>query len=147
MTRRFFSRLAVLAGLGLMPPAAHAAADPVMGTWWTRENESRVQIAPCGESICGTIVWMKEPNKEDGTPKRDANNPDEAAQRNTIMGLQILHSFTQEKPGKWEDGKIYNPRDGKTYRSIVTATGPDELEVEGCVLFLCDGQTWTRFKE
>jgi uncharacterized protein (DUF2147 family) len=54
---------AVLAG------GVNAAADPV-GTWQTENGRSRVKIVPCGDALCGTIVWLKDPNDpETGKPR------------------------------------------------------------------------------
>jgi hypothetical protein len=45
---------------------------------------------------------------------------------------------------QWE-GHVYNAKDGQIYSSTITPTGPDQLEIKGCVLgFLCGGETWTR---
>ena len=38
-----------------------AFADPV-GTWLTEGGKSRVRVVNCGGNLCGTIVWLKEPN-------------------------------------------------------------------------------------
>src|SRR5262245_16445718 len=55
--------LLVLAGCG-----SALAADP-SGTWLTQGGNSRVKIADCGGALCGTIIWLKEPNDEGGKPK------------------------------------------------------------------------------
>ncbi len=44
---------------GLVSPAS--AASP-LGTWYTADKDSQVRIANCGGAICGTLVWLKEPN-------------------------------------------------------------------------------------
>ena len=52
----------------------------------------------------------------------------------------------KKKPGvdQWE-GQVYNAKDGQLYSSTIKPTGPDQLEIQGCVLgFLCGGETWTR---
>jgi hypothetical protein len=52
----------------------------------------------------------------------------------------------KKKPGvdQWE-GLVYNAKDGKSYQSTIKPAGPDQLEIQGCVLgFLCGGETWTR---
>ncbi|MDF1721136.1 MAG: DUF2147 domain-containing protein [Minwuia sp.] len=135
-----------LAALPFISLAAQAATDPVEGTWLTENGGAHIEIAPCGGSMCGTIIWLKEPLREDGTPKRDINNPEEANHGNPIIGLQMIKGFKKEKPGIWEDGEIYDPESGKTYDSNMEARGPDTLGVEGCVLFFCQEQTWTRMK-
>ena len=45
---------------------------------------------------------------------------------------------------QWE-GQVYNAKDGQFYSSAIKPTGPDQMEIQGCVLgFLCGGETWTR---
>ncbi|HEY0802475.1 MAG TPA: DUF2147 domain-containing protein, partial [Steroidobacteraceae bacterium] len=47
-------------------------------------------------------------------------------------------------PDQWE-GQVYNGKDGQLYKSSIKLSGPDQLEIQGCVLgFLCGGETWTR---
>ena len=137
-----------LLAAGMLAPmaggAALAAGDPVEGIWKTENGRAHVQIKPCGTSMCGNIIWMAEPNKEDGTPKRDRNNPDEAKQEQPILGLQIISGFERDKPGVWDDGDIYDPESGKTYGSNLEVKPDGSLGVEGCILFLCQEQTWTR---
>ena len=46
--------------------------------------------------------------------------------------------------GEWEDGDIYNPRNGETYDAELEEVDANTLKVSGCVWFLCETQTWTR---
>ena len=39
-------------------------------------------------------------------------------------------------------GKIYNPRDGRFYKSKLKLLNNGNLKVEGCLLFFCDGEEW-----
>ena len=53
---------------------------------------------------------------------------------------------TSMKPAggdRW-DGQIYNPENGKTYTGHISLKSPDVLRVEGCLLFFCGGEDWTR---
>ena len=54
-------RLAVVAlcfSATMIIPAV--AADPA-GTWYTGDKESQVRITNCGGALCGSLVWLKEP--------------------------------------------------------------------------------------
>ena len=44
---------------------------------------------------------------------------------------------------KWEDGKIYNPKNGKTYRCSMWLEGK-ELKVRGHLGIFHETQTWKR---
>ena len=121
------------------------AADP-SGTWLTQAGTSRVKIADCGGALCGTIVWLKEPNdSETGKPKTDKNNSDAAKRSRPLMGVQIVLSMKPAGEGKW-NGQVYNAEDGKTYTGNITFTGGNSLQLQGCALggLVCKGQTWTK---
>ena len=128
-----------------MAGAASAADPDPRGLWLTEGGKSRVEIADCDGSLCGRIVWLREPNNEDGTPKLDVDNEDESLRDRPIVGLKVLWGFSHDGDGEWSGGRIYNPEDGYTYRSRMEVVDSKTLEVSGCVLFvLCQGQTWVR---
>ncbi len=135
--------VALLAWLTL--PGAAFAADPT-GTWLTEGGKSRVKIVRCGDALCGTIVWLKEPNDpKTGKAKTDANNQDAARRSRTMIGIEIVLGMQPSgTTDKWT-GEVYNPEDGKTYSGNLTMTSANELSLAGCVLaVLCKSQTWTR---
>ena len=47
--------------------------------------------------------------------------------------------------GRFE-GEVYNAENGKTYRSRIWLKSADVLRIEGCLLFFCGGEDWTRTK-
>jgi uncharacterized protein (DUF2147 family) len=140
-------RLAVhLAAITLVAFGAtgSALAADAVGTWLTQTGTSRIKIADCGGALCGTIVWLKEPN-EDGKPKTDKNNPDAARKTKPLIGTQIVLGMKPNGPNKWA-GQVYNAEDGKTYSGNLTLNGDNSLQLQGCALggLLCKSQTWTR---
>ncbi len=124
--------------------AAPAIAADATGVWATKEGKSHVKIGPCGDRLCGEIIWLKEPTGEDGKPKTDRNNIDESLRSRPIVGLQMLAGFEPDGENEWDDGTIYNPEDGKTYSSKMELVDANTLEVKGCVLMFCQTQSWTR---
>lgn len=121
------------------------AADPV-GVWLTQAGTSRVRLADCGGALCGTIVWLKEPNDPDtGKPKIDKNNSDASKRNRPLIGVQIVLGMKPAGEGKWS-GQVYNAEDGKTYSGNLTFTGGNALQLQGCALggLVCKGQTWTK---
>jgi len=143
-------RAAFSAGLALLlagAGAANAATDPAFGDWLTQAKDGKVRIGPCEANpaqACGTLIWFKLPAGTPPGPPHDAHNPDPALKSRPLMGLPIIMGFRREAPGRWVDGRIYDPNDGKTYRSKMSLAPDGTLRVAGCVLVFCQTQTWTR---
>jgi uncharacterized protein (DUF2147 family) len=122
-----------------------AFADP-LGTWLTENGRSRVKIVDCGGALCGTIVWLKEPNDpETGKPKTDKNNADAAKRSRPLIGVQIVLSMKPNGANKWS-GQVYSPEEGKVFSGNFMEQGPNAVRLEGCALggLVCKGQNWTR---
>lgn len=119
-----------------------AAAGPldVEGVWLTEGGQSQVEIASEGDSVSGEIIWYMNHEEELAF---DTENPDEAARNREILGLQILGGFERAEE-KWRRGEIYDPTEGKTYRSAIYRIDEDTLGVQGCVGFICLTQEWER---
>jgi uncharacterized protein (DUF2147 family) len=114
------------------------AADPT-GDWRVADGVANIRVAECNGSMWGAVAWEKEPGGH------DKNNPDVSNQNRPTLGMPILIDM-KKKPGldQWA-GQVYNAKDGQYYSSTIKPTGPDQLEIQGCVLgFLCGGETWTR---
>jgi uncharacterized protein (DUF2147 family) len=124
---------------------AEPAGDP-RGIWLTEAGDARVHVSRCGEALCGTIVWLKQPiDSATGKPQVDDKNPDPALAKRPIIGLNLFHNM---KPsGDHWSGRIYNADDGKTYASDVTLIDGKTLKVSGCVLFICGSERWSRISE
>jgi uncharacterized protein (DUF2147 family) len=126
------------------PLTAAQAADAI-GNWFTADKGSQVRIVNCGGGLCGTLVWLKEPNDPaTGRPKTDKHNADASKQSRPLLGVPIVLGMKPNGPGQWS-GEVYNAEDGKTYSGSFTLSGPNTADLKGCVLgFLCKSQTWTR---
>ncbi len=127
-------------------------ADPganakVIGTWYNTEKDGKIEIYECdGGKLCGKIVWLADPNKEDGSPKTDENNPDETKHNDPVMGMDLMYGFEYDGNDKWDEGSIYDPKSGKTYSCKMTLKSPSELDVRGYVGISMFGRTenWTK---
>lgn len=146
MPARCLPAFAAVFCLAFGAAAADPGADP-KGVWLTPGGNSHVEIAPCGDKLCGRIVWLKKPKNEKGQPLRDARNADEALRSRPILGLPLLTGFPQEPTdGVWDDGKIYSPKTGKTFRSEMKMNDRDTLKVSGCKWIRCKSQIWKRVR-
>ena len=125
---------------------AERPTDPAHGYWLTENRKAIVRIAPCGADTCGRMVWVENPLDEAGRPKRDDNNADTAKRDRPICGLELVGGLDRTDDGTWQDGWLYNPRDGATYSAEIRALSSSELEVRGYlgVSLLGQSQVWTR---
>lgn len=146
MYKALFSIIGLLA-IYIASFAADSEADELLGIWLNHEKDAHVKVYKCGEEYCGKIVWLKNP-EEDGAPKKDKHNPDESLQSRPLKGLDILYGFNFDHNRKWDNGKIYNPRDGKTYSCYLKIQDDGRLKVRGFVGISLIGKTnyWTRIE-
>jgi uncharacterized protein (DUF2147 family) len=130
--------------LTITPVPAETNDDPT-GVWLTEAGDAKILVSKCGFSLCGTVIWLKDPiDPATGGPQLDDKNSDPALARRPIIGINIFHGMKSVAERKWS-GRIYNADNGKTYASDVTLAGPRKLEVRGCVMaILCGGETWTK---
>lgn len=116
-----------------------ASAQSVMGDWLTDDRSAIIRVAPCGEKLCGRIARVLDP----AAPSNDANNPDKAKRGRPLVGVAVLSGFSRSGNG-WDGGIAYDPKAGKSYKSRLALTGPNGLDVTGCVLFICRTKRWRR---
>ncbi len=104
------------------------AANPLTGLWQRDSGTARVQIAPCGDKLCGVIVWV-----------RDKDSP-------TKVGMRVFYDIVPESQTSWI-GQAFNPEDQQTYAGAVTIAG-SKMTTTGCVVgkFFCKSVYWERVK-
>ena len=132
--------LAVSAAASASGPAF--AADPT-GIWLSQDGDVKMKVARCGEAVCSTISWLKEPNDKNCKPKTDQNNPDTSKRSRPIIGSPIILPMKADGADKWS-GQVYNAEDGKTYSGSFALSGASKADLKGCVAFICKTKTWTR---
>lgn len=132
--------IALAAAFVAATPAS--AANPVTGRWLTAEKDAVILIAPCGSQMCGTIDRFIVPPPQ-GLDQRDVNNRDPGKRSRKLLGMAILTGFTPD--GSVWNGTIYDPKSGKTYRSVLERDG-GKLKVKGCISIFCQTQTWSPAK-
>ncbi len=142
--------LALLAGVPLAEAQGQTSLLPMaqqaIGVWADENGDSNIRIAPCGNALCGKVVWLKDPNDKSGRPKTDDQNPDERLRSRTLLGLKIIAGLKFDENNASLKGKVYNADNGKVYDLYLKPSGKT-MRVEGCLLrVLCDTQTWTRVR-
>lgn len=117
----------------LLPPGVRAAPADVTGVWIDHTGQGAVEIQPCGDRICGRVVWLKNPahKSRNGRP---------------ICGTQVLGDLQQRPNNTWEEGWIYNPEDEERFSAEIQLKDINTLIVTGYLglKFLGETFTWTR---
>ena len=102
---------------------AQQSADP-SGIWLRDDGNARVRIAPCGNKICATNLWIG-----------DTSKGEEAGDR-LIMSLQPKSPDTLS-------GTAFDEKRERTY-SITVQVSDNALLTRGCILggVLCKNVRW-----
>lgn len=122
-------------------------AAAIIGVWKTGDGNAMVRIYKNGEKFQGKIVWLKEPNDpETGKPKLDKNHSEEANRTRPILGLVNIWGFSFKEKNIWDEGNIYDPKNGNTYSCTMKLINTNTLEVRGFIGVSLIGRTdtWTR---
>ncbi len=110
------------------------------GRWVTPNHDAVIEIAPCGQNLCGRIVGMAlaptDPIPNDW-------------QGQTQCGLTIIKTTpSTDAAGKtvW-NGSITDPRDGSVYHAKLTPGPANHLLLRGYIGLPLFGQTqsWTPY--
>ncbi len=126
-------------------PATAAGPAPT-GVWLDDTGDGAVEIAPCGKTLCGRIVWLKKTTTSKGEPLTDQRN-ERASQRNRpICGLQVIGNLARQSDGSYDAGWIYDPKQGKAFDVAVEVAKPNQLRVIGYLGTRLFSKTliWTR---
>lgn len=120
------------------PPAAAAPApppNPYVGLWLDHTGDGIVEIAQCSpdtpERLCGRIVWLRAPLDQTGRPFVDGLNEDASQRNRPICGLPVIGNVTAKPNGTYDEGWIYDPRQGKAFSVELSLMGPDRIQVMG----------------
>ena len=139
------SLLLLLFVSGLSVAWVQKAPGLPLGNWMNEEKEARFEIFSCGDKLCGKITWLKEPLRN-GKPKMDDLNPEPRMRTRPILGMVFMKDLVYAGGNKWDEGTIYDPKNGKTYSCYMKMHGKDKMEVKGYIGISLIGrsQNWTR---
>ena len=111
-----------------------SAREDVRGIWIDDTGKGAVELRLCGnrkQSMCGYIVWLRNPVSRSGKPLRDVLNPEPRNRKRPICGLQIIGRLKPQTNGTWDNGWIYDPKQGKAFDVELRLHDQDRLKVTG----------------
>ncbi len=150
MKKYFFKFFFVLSGILLvMISYSQPQADVILGKWLNEDRDAHIEIYREAGKYFGKIVWLEEPIDElTGKPKLDDENDDESLRSRPVMGLVILKDFVFDGDEEWEDGTIYDPKNGSTYDCYIRFGDENTLRIRGYIGISLIGRNtyWTRVK-
>ena len=123
--------------------------DDLTGIWLTGTGNATVEIYRNNNTYQGKVVWLKDPiDPKTGKPKTDIEHPDKNLHNRPLMGLVNLWGFQYAGDNEWEGGHIYDPKNGKEYKCVITMKDKNVLNVRGYIGITLIGRTdtWTRSK-
>lgn len=128
------------------PPPSFTIAPGYSGVWFDDTGQGAVEITPCNGSLCGRIVWLREPRDKSGRPLTDQNNSDARQRSRPICGLPVIGSLKRQPDGTWDAGWIYDPKQGKQFDAALRLQNPTALQVTGYLGFkwLSESFIWKR---
>ena len=137
LMRRPVIMLAALLGVvgGLAATPAGAARDQSVGIFRNPKNSVHIRIHPCGQSMCGTVVWANEKAQRDA---REGGTP-------RLVGTELFKGFKRIDAKRWK-GRVFVPDINKTFSGTVTVEDQNTLTGRGCLFagIGCKSQSWTR---
>lgn len=125
--------------------AQTSPGDQILGEWINEEKDTRIEIYKSGAHYSGKLVWAQNLVEADGeTPRKDINNTDERLRGRSLANVELLHGFVFTD-GIWDEGKMYDPKSGKTYNCVLKLRN-EKLEIRSYVGIPLLGRTtyWER---
>lgn len=117
----------------------------VTGLWLSADKRGIIHIYEQDSLFFGRLVWLKEPEDDQGNAILDSENPDPAKRDRPILGLQMVFGL-EYSDGEWRNGEIYDPESGNTYSARLRLNGSDRMDLRGYIRLPIFGRTesWTR---
>jgi uncharacterized protein (DUF2147 family) len=116
-----------LALTALLLTTSPGLADEVFGTWLRDTGDEKVKFEPCGDAICGDIVWLKP-----------------GSGLNAKIGKRLFFDMRPSGANSWT-GKAASSDTGSIYSGKMSIEG-STLIISGCIIggLICKSANWRR---
>ena len=128
-----------LVGLATTSVSAWAEKSAIFSSW-ANSKGGLVTFTTCEDKICGYVSKLNP--RYAGVPV-DKHHPDPSMRDRPLLGLVVLSDFSYAGKKTWKGGKLYNTKDGVTYRSKMKVLDDGRLKVSACILFACLSEKFT----
>ena len=114
-------------------------AKGVMGEW-RAPTTAVLRVYACGKDVCVKLI---KPSGD--VTRKDAHNPMEGMRGRPLCGLELGSGFKRVDDDHANEGRLYDPNSGHTYKGTMTAEG-DSLKLRGYIGIPLFGrtETWQR---
>lgn len=124
--------LFILAILLLLHSEKSITAEQIIGNWMSEDKDMAVEIFKKNNSYAAQVIWfLCDPKTPDIHSFKDTANPDPKLRNRPWLGMVVVNDLKFDGKSEWNDGNIYDPNSGRTYKSVVRLQSPNELIVRG----------------
>jgi uncharacterized protein (DUF2147 family) len=130
---------------GIKHPAnVAAAAQQICGKWESSEKNLIVQVYCEDDKFKAKIIWYTDTGGKPMDYWTDKRNPDPALRNRKILGMSVLRDLMyQPETNSWENGIIYESKNGREWNASVRIDKNGSLKVKGYWHFKFIGKTMT----
>jgi len=138
-----FFAMIFLTSISLLANVA-PADELICGKWESSEKNLVVQVYKEDNKFKAEIVWF---NPGGGKPMEDCvdlHNPDVSLRCRKVLGMSVLLDMVYKpESNSWEDGTIYDAKNGRQWNASINIDKNGLLNVKGYWHFKFIGRTLT----
>ncbi len=121
----------------LLAHAQSSAPSELEGLWRNPIGSAIIRVAPCGQALCGTVVWASERGKREASTSTSH-----------VVGTTVQTGVRPVSDNRWS-GELFIPDDNVHVGARLQLLGRNRLKLTGCAVLglFCRSQIWTRTDE
>ncbi|MEX8546361.1 MAG: DUF2147 domain-containing protein [Mucilaginibacter sp.] len=123
-----------------------AVQDRILGKWMSEEKNVMVQVYKNGDKYAAKLIWFDDSDDKSKpmNSRIDYKNPNSALRNRKLLGMEVVDNLAYNpQTNSWENGMIYDAKNGRTWSSAASITNEGVLKVTGYWHFKFIGKTMT----
>lgn len=110
-------------------------------------RNSKVKVFKHAGGYRAQVIWLENMKNPDGSQRTDTKNPDPSKRHTPSNQIVLVDKVTYDADdNEWEDGRIYDPTSGKTYKVEMYFEKPGVLTVKGKLGPFYKKMYWTKIQ-